>query len=167
MRRIRKSRSFQPGMVPLGAVVAVLLQMSVACAQSCTPSVTSCCEIDNDPCYGTENAACNGIIKSLSYTAMFPDGTSQTNTLMGTGGAGSAGTCNSGVMIPQASTEYWPTFYSPQTGNGYAILSEADQSTNCVVSYCGRLGIPYCGVFSNSQAAPQRTYVSDTCSQCT
>jgi hypothetical protein len=125
--RIRRNRSFQAAMVPLGAVVVAMLQVSVAGAQGCIPtSVTNCCEIDSNPCYGQTNAACNGLNKSLMYTANFPDGASPQASLNGTGGGGSAGVCNGGVITPQPYMDYWPLFYTPQTGPGYAMLSEAD-----------------------------------------
>ena len=87
-------------------------------------------------------------------------------TMFGYGGAGSGATCNSGVITVQPSHSYWPTFYTPQTGNGYAELSEVDEVTNCVVQYCGRLSIPYCGLFSVVPSDPYYYDLIHSCPEC-
>ncbi len=169
------------GRVPIGVMTLVLLRASAACAASCTPiSVTTCCEYDSNPCPQTNSnssfdGVCdNPIVKMMTYQVTFPDAASPSQTLIGTGAAANPGDCvgvsDAGSVSHHNYNAYWPQFYAPQTGDGYALLSEADYDVECAsYSWCSmqmHTGQNYCSSIRATLSSPNNTYVKHTCSKC-
>ena len=167
------------GSVPVGAMILALLQACAASAASCTPiSVTTCCEYDSNPCPETHSnssfdGVCNDpIIKMLTYQVTFPDAAFWSGTLIGSGAAANPGTCvgipgETGAVSHDHYQAYWPQFYSPQTGDGYALLSEADYDVECrAYSWCGgqmNTGQNYCSIVRVTLSSPNTTYIDHKC----